>query len=78
MDLVGTRGAARALAMVRALRATIVLACGATAVVAWTRGATTLLGLAIVIAVEETWETSVVVSALRRQLRGVRPSGHRA
>jgi hypothetical protein len=34
-------------------------------------GSPTVVGLALVIAAEETWETSVVVSALRRQ-------GHRS
>jgi hypothetical protein len=63
-------GAGRALLLMRALRAGILVVCLATAGAAWATGSSTLLGLALVIAAEETWETSVVVAALRRQLRG--------
>jgi hypothetical protein len=63
-------GASRALLLTRLLRATILVVCGIAAVAAWMAGATTVVGLAVVIAAEETWETSVVVAALRRQLRG--------
>jgi hypothetical protein len=67
------RGAARALCLTRALRATILVVCIATAFAAWTSGSTTVLGLALVVAAEETWETTVVVAALRLQLRGTVP-----
>lgn len=73
----GDAGAARALLLTRLLRAGILLVCAAVAGSAWMRGATTLAGLAVVIAVEETWETSVVVAALRRQLRGTPVPRHR-
>ena len=63
-------GATRALLLTRLLRATILVVCAATAVASWMVGASTVVGLALVIAAEETWETSVVVAALRRQLRG--------
>ncbi len=66
-------GPERALVLTRALRAGILLSCLAAAGVAWAMGSPTAMGLALVIAAEETWETSVVVSALRRQLRD-RPS----
>lgn len=65
-------GAARALALTRLLRAAILGACATTAVAAWLHDATTVAALALVIGVEEAWETSVVVAALRRQLRGAR------
>ena len=70
MDLGTDLGASRALLLTRLLRATILIVCGATAAAAWMVGASTVVGLALVIAAEETWETSVVVAALRRQLRG--------
>lgn len=76
----GTRldfGPARALLLTRALRATILLVCLATAGIAWSLGSPTVTGLALVIAAEETWETSVVVAALRRQLRGEPSPWHR-
>jgi len=66
----GDRGAARALGMIRAFRAAIVLACAVGAYAAWIAGATTLVALALVVAIEETWETSVVASVLRREIRG--------
>ena len=66
MDL----GAGRALVLTRLLRATILVVCLATAAAAWTLGSPTVVGLALVIAAEETWETSVVVAALRHQLPG--------
>ncbi len=70
MDITTDAGAARALLLTRALRATILLVCLATAGAAWMLGSPTVMGLALVIAAEETWETSVVVAALHRQLRG--------
>jgi hypothetical protein len=63
--------------LTRLLRATILVVCLATAATAWLLGSSTLVGLALVIAVEETWETSVVVATLRRQLRGEPPPRHR-
>ena len=63
-------GATRALLLTRLLRATILIVCGVAAAAAWMVGASTVVGLALVIAAEETWETSVVVAVLRRQLRG--------
>ena len=69
-------GATRALLLTHLLRATILIVCGATAVAAWMVGASTVVGLALVIAAEETWETSVVVAALRRQLRATPPPRH--
>jgi len=73
----GDGGASRALLMMRALRAAIVIVCLATAGIAWVTGATTLLGLALVIVAEETWETSVVIAALRRQVHGTTGALHR-
>ena len=70
-------GPERALLLTRALRATLLVTCLVTAGVAWTLGSSTVVGLALVIAAEETWETSVVVAALRRQLRGDAPPRHR-
>ena len=70
MDLATDLGASRSLALTRFLRATILVACLAAAGAAWMLGSPTVVGLALVIAAEETWETSVVVAALRRQLRG--------
>jgi hypothetical protein len=70
MDITADVGAARALVLTRILRATILVVCLATAGAAWMLGSPTVMGLALVIAAEETWETSVVVAALRRQLRG--------
>lgn len=70
VDITTDAGAARALVLTRVLRATILLVCLATAGAAWWLGSSTVMGLALVIAAEETWETSVVVAALRRQLRG--------
>ena len=70
MDLATDLGASRALVLTRLLRATILVVCLATAAAAWTLRSPTVVGLALVIAAEETWETSVVVAALRRQLRG--------
>ena len=55
-------GPARALLLTRALRATILVVCLVTAGIAWTLGAPTVAALALVIAAEETWETSVVVA----------------
>ena len=69
-------GPARALVLMRVLRAGILAACLATAGAAWAMGSSTVLGLALVIAAEETWETSVVVAALRRQLRSMPPLRH--
>jgi hypothetical protein len=71
MGFLGDDGAARALLMTRVLRATILVVCVAAASAAWAMGSSTVLGLALVIAAEEMWETSVVVGALRRQLHGV-------
>jgi hypothetical protein len=65
-------GARRALLLMRLLRASILVVCLATAGVAWTVGSTTMVTLALVIAAEEAWETSVVVAALRHQLREAR------
>ena len=76
MDLGTDLGASRALLLTRLLRATILVVCLPTAAAAWMLGSSTLLGLALVIAAEETWETSVVVAALRRQLRGEPPPRH--
>jgi hypothetical protein len=70
MDLATDLGARRALLLTRLVRATILVVCGTTAAAAWIAGASSVVGLALVIAAEETWETSVVVAALRRQLRG--------
>lgn len=70
-------GPARALLLTRALRATILAVCLVAAAIAWSLGSHTVAGLALVIAAEETWETSVVVAALRRQLRGEPSPGHR-
>ena len=70
MDLGHDLGASRALLLTRLLRATILVVCGVTAAAAWMAGSSTVVGLAAVIAAVETWETSVVVAALRRQLRG--------
>ena len=78
MDIRLDFGTARALLLTRALRATILVVCLGTAAVAWALGAPTVTGLALVIAAEETWETSVVVAALRRQLRGEPSPWHRA
>jgi hypothetical protein len=78
MSLVGDGGAARALSMIRVLRATIVVACAICAYAAWSAGSSTGLGLALVVAIEETWETSVVVAALRRELRGIPTPRRRA
>lgn len=66
----GNDGARTALLLTRILRAGILVVCLGVAGAAWLAEATTLMGLALVIAAEETWETSVVVAALRRQLRG--------
>jgi len=76
----GTRldfGPARALLLTRVLRATILVVCFVTAGIAWSLGSPTVAGLALVIAAEETWETSVVVAALRRHLRGEASPWHR-
>jgi hypothetical protein len=70
-------GPARALLLTRMLRATILVVCLVTAGIAWSLGAPTVAGLALVIAAEEAWETSVVVAALRRQLRGEPSPWHR-
>ena len=70
-------GPARALLLTRVLRATILLVCLVTAGIAWSFGSPTVAGLALVIAAEETWETSVVGAALRRQLRGEPSTWHR-
>jgi hypothetical protein len=70
-------GPARALLLTRVLRATILVVCVVTAGIAWSLGSPTVAALALVIAAEETWETSVVVAALRRQLRGEPSPWHR-
>jgi hypothetical protein len=70
VDPVPADGAARALRLIQALRATILAVCLAAGTAAWLAGSPVGLGLALVIAAEETWETTVVVAALRRQLRG--------
>ena len=62
-------GARQALLLIRFFRAAMLVVCLGTAAAAWILGSPTVLGLALVIAAEETWETSVVVSALRHQLR---------
>ena len=67
---VTNQGARTALLLTRLLRAGILVVCLGVAGAAWLAGATTLMGLALVIAAEETWETSVVVSALHHQLHG--------
>lgn len=74
---IGDVGATRALVLTRLLRAAILGVCATTAVVAWLHDATTIAALALVIGLEEAWETSVVVAALRRQLRGARSPRHR-
>ena len=66
-------GADRALYLMRILRATICARCLAGAGAAWMAGSTPALGLALVILVEEMWECSVVVAALRREARGGTP-----
>ncbi len=71
-------GAGRALLLMRALRTGILVVCLATAGVAWVMGSTTVLGLALVIVAEECWETSVVIAALRRQVRDTPPPLHRS
>ena len=76
VGILGDGGAVRALFLIRALRATILVVCLAVAWAAWRAGATSWLGLALVVAAEETWETSVVAAALRRELRGT-PSPRR-
>jgi hypothetical protein len=75
VDVTTNDGARTALFLTRLLRAGILVVCLAVAGAAWLAGATTLMGLALVIAAEEAWETSVVVAALRHQLRG--PDGAR-
>jgi hypothetical protein len=70
MEFLGDFAAARALLLTRLLRATILVACAVSAYAAWVMDSPTVAGLALVIAAEETWETSVVISALRRDLRG--------
>ena len=70
-------GATRALQLTRLLRAGILVACATAAGAAWIYGAPTVAGLALVVAVEETWETSVVVAALRRQVQGATGPRHR-
>lgn len=74
----GDTGADRALLMMQALRAGIVTVCLATAGAAWAMEWRTVFGLALVIAAEEIWETSVVIAALRRQLRGTPQPLHRS
>lgn len=76
MDFLGDFGAARALLLTRILRATILVVCAASAYAAWVTDSSTVLGLALVIAAEETWETSVVIAALHRELRGAPMTGH--
>jgi hypothetical protein len=66
---IGNDGARTALLLTRLLRAGILVVCLGVAGAAWVTGATTVMGLALVIAAEETWETSVVVAALRHQIR---------
>ena len=63
-------GAARALLLMRILRAGILLLCVAGAGAAWMFGSATAIGLALVILAEEMWECSVVVAALRRASHG--------
>ncbi|MEO6029084.1 MAG: hypothetical protein ABIR79_19635 [Candidatus Binatia bacterium] len=70
MDEATHVGAARALLLMRILRAGILTVCCAAAVAAWMAGSRTVLALAIVIAAEEMWECSVVVAALRRAALG--------
>ena len=76
MEPTDASGAARALRLTRMLRATILVVCLGVATGAWMLDARTVAALAIVIALEETWETSVVVAALRRQVGGA-PVPHR-
>ncbi len=71
----GGSGARQALFLIRLLRSAILGVCLVTACIAWTVGSTTVLALALVIAAEEAWETSVVVAALRHQLREARDQG---
>jgi hypothetical protein len=68
VDFLGDFGAARALLLTRVLRATILALCSASAYAAWVMESPTVVGLALVIAAEETWETSVVIAAVRRGL----------
>ena len=70
-------GARRALLLMRALRAAIVVTCFTTAGVAWTMGAHTVSALALVIVAEEAWETSLVIAVLRRQVHGAPSPLHR-
>jgi len=78
MPSLADTGARHALLLMRALRAAIVVVCLATAAVAWNMGAHTVFGLALVIVAEETWETSVVIAALRRQVHGTPSPLHRS
>jgi hypothetical protein len=59
-------GAPGALRLVRGLRAVILAVTLPTAAIAWLAGAPVLAGLALVIAAEETLETTTVIRALRR------------
>lgn len=77
MAIANDIGATRAVQLTRLLRAGILVGCAAAASVAWFHGATTVAALAVVVALEEAWETSVVVAALRRQMRGVPGPRHR-
>jgi len=63
-------GADRAVLLMRILRAGILVACCAAAAAGWIAGSQTVFGLAVVIAVEEMWECSVVVAALRQTTNG--------
>jgi hypothetical protein len=73
MRFATSEGAARALLLMRGLRTAILIVCLGAAIVAWTMHASTVVGLALVVAAEETWEISVVVAALRRELAGTPP-----
>lgn len=67
-------GIHRALLLMRVLRVGLLVACLVTAGVAWALGSRTIVALAVVIAAEEAWETSVVVAALRHHLQATQRS----
>ena len=67
---VPSAGAARALRLLRVAAAALALACVVAAVGGWLADSSTLVGLALVIVVEETLEMSVVAAALRAAARG--------
>jgi hypothetical protein len=60
-----SRGAAAALTMMRRFRRVMWIVCAALAVAGWLADNDVLIGLALVIAAEETLEATVVIGALR-------------